>query len=433
MKNFITLTWNSQALLVLITWLLPLSWVRAQAITNGGFNTNVSCSTAPANTNTPFDAGCIAGWSASHGRPRVGYSLPQTSLALAANKQGYSDGVFTRLSLAANQFYQLTYYSYGFNGAGDAAPSQVVFALTDNLTAGSTASGSFPVPFPTPYIEIARQDVPYSTSGSWNQYTITFTTPNWSNTPQLWLYAQLSSTARTQASYEVGVDSITISPSCASTDIYYQNTSSLPLSTRTKGKIYAGTNRGPNTPGPVAVLASQTVSFRSLSLIGLEEGFSVESGSTFEAITIACPGFNPFTGEDTDSPNATDCACGPCDCLRYYAKGAESTDASASARIGNIVPSSKLADSTTSNEAALFPNPTAGRLEFYPGKSALEHSGYFTVYDATGREVKMIACQQATWQNDNIMLDMSSLDNGLYHYRFVSGDYFVSGRFSIQK
>lgn len=418
----------------LLALLLSPAWARAQIIANGGFDNSANCVTA--NPTDPFRNGCVLGWTLSHGSPQV-FGNPANPYAyMWSASDGNGEGLYTPVALTANQRYQVSFAARSVTTAG--GTSQLNVALTSSLAAGA---GTTTIPTPNPI-----SSLPDLTVGTaWARYTLQFNAPSWAT--QLWVHPPASANRN-----DIHLDSVRIT-ACMTQDVYYQNEPSLIGATRTQGRIFAGT-AVTNTvaQGPVVVQFGQTTSFRALREISLQNGFSAVAGAEFEAVMVPCRGRNARPaesagGKEVASNGVTDPVSGqeaaaccpiqdPCDCLGVP------VNARRIAYTPPPVTETPLRSQqvrTASDSVAvvagliLAPNPTAGRLEFRPAKSLPDHPGLFYIYRKDGQEMKVLDCKSLPRNENAFVMDVAFLANGIYHYRYVSGQQVESGHFMVKK
>lgn len=442
MRRFTSFCWSPRFIALLTTLLAARLQAEAQLLSNGSFNSSSSCiATDP---DTPFQRGCVPGWSASHGSPQIKGAAPnQYAYFWSYGTAGAGEGIYSALALTPNQRYQVNFWSRNSN-AGGPSTTRVNVELASNLIPNTTTTGVGTVPNPASRTLLLQQTL----TTTWAPYTLQFAAPNWAST-QLWFYAPSTTSASQQ--YDVNVDSIRVT-SCLTGDLFYQNIPALGELARTQGKIFAGTAVTTSRPqGPVVVQSYQTTSFRALKEIALLDGFSVNRGE-FEALSISCGQYsskeglaarNASTGpaNPTATPQdneTTNVPLSPCQCLGVAATArgiaVPYPEPAASVPPMNQRTAGSEGDTlVVSAELQLSPNPTAGQLTFRPTAKAAKMAGTFTIYAKDGQPVKVLNCADVPWKEDAFVLDVSFLANGLYHYRYVSGPYTDSGHFMMQK
>lgn len=361
--------------------------------------------------------GCNTGWTASHGQPHLETDPLYASHGLVTHLQmvagtgtttGYvSDGLYTSVTFPTGGVP----YVVSFDLRDDYSDSpgyyyfDVSLATTGSLPVGTGYSG----PEAEPSVSVLSTQHPVlNMNRNWATYTVTLTPPA-AGTYLVWFRIHLMNNPPPNFTDYASMLLDNVTFNCGYADIKIQNTSALSGLTSTKGAISAGRTVDSSRPsGPVTVLSGQSVAFRAFGTIELAEGFSADAGSTFSAIIPLCP-------DQTI-----------CDCLigrNGYLRG---TSASS-------LPSASVEMPQSEAVTTLFPNPTAGRLEFQPGKRDLKTPGQFIVYNKDGQQVRTIDLRGLPHNEGRVVMDVSTLKSGLYHYRFVSDKYTESGHFSVEK
>ncbi|MDQ2769610.1 MAG: hypothetical protein M3Y54_03820 [Bacteroidota bacterium] len=409
------------ALLLLLWFVSP--WAGAQSLTNGGFdNINAGCSNNIVSRTNPFADGCVPGWQSSHGTPDINGAPGDYYAFMYGGLYGGSvgsEGIFTSYAFQNNVQYQFTFWARNV-GLQSGTPTLII-NIADGLTERGY-QGTTPQSPPTAGVtrrEVGRQNV----TGAWVQYTVNFTAP--AAASQFWLYPEASVNVNTSP-HQIEVNGLAIVSSCISGNVYYQNTSSLPVMTKAQGSILSGQQVTGGTPGPVTIGTGQTVAFRVLQEIALQDGFNANAGVEFSASVVPCKGINwGLTGLNADGRGDRTAAAAnippgiPCDCLANasFAESAPSEERAAS-RVAALA----TADAEVAVQA--YPNPAQDHLVVVlPGIPRVSATGTIIndaesgrrtatgiIYDAYGREVQRLNLQSGT-----TVVSVEVLKPGIYH------------------
>lgn len=373
--------------------LLYAATSQAQLIGNGGFDSsNQSCT----NTSSPFFAGCVPSWRASHGSPQIKGS--GDVFAYMWSESGKGEGIFTQLTgLTANTRYELAFSIRGFNN-----PLLAVKIATNMVSSGTEKPDGGNIPT---YNAVWSQR--YYPNPTWTQYIVQITVPS-NGDYQLWIYPETSAADHTH--YDVYVNDVSFDPvDCLTRNIYYQNTNSIPILTKTKGTIAAGqqvtTLQG---IGPASVRNGQSVILVASQQIKLESGFSAEQGADFQALI-----------------GATSCAVSR---LNYAWWTATPVSTTSSTDSSSVAPTQQ-AFRQSQNSTTIYPNPAADQLTITVAVEGSDSNQQQAIIaNSYGVDVKRI-----NLRGGPATISIKELPAGIYYMRTQSKNRVNTIRFEIKR
>lgn len=261
----------------IICFLAPtLVWSQQNVIWNGDFE-NISTGCADCSI---MGQGCVRWWNSSHGSPHVQTDVDNNNIAMWSRSSSTGEGMFQDVPFYRGVNYQIKLRA---KKHGNANKATFVVSLSNNLDAqpGYCGGGNLPS------VDVLQLATETTYSVSWTEY-------QWStgildeNFNQLWVYA-LNHNNPNVVEW-ISIDDVEVTYDCLD-EVFYQNTSSLPLRTKVSNKIVAGKSVTSGNIGPVVVTNGQEVFFESGSQILLKDGFTAEPGSSFIAAIVPCDQF----------------------------------------------------------------------------------------------------------------------------------------------